>query len=96
MIQKNKSKYDKINQQLEEIYKSYFVKQLKEKEPCPICGSTEHPHPFRGILNEDPEKILLEKTKLEQELKRIRRRTTKKRKKPKQQRKRNTRHQKFY
>jgi exonuclease SbcC len=71
MIQKNKSKYDKINQQLEEIYKSYFVKQLKEKEPCPICGSTEHPHPFRGILNEDPEKILLEKTKLEQELKEL-------------------------
>jgi len=68
-LKKLKIQYENINQQLETIYKSYFAKQLKENEPCPICGSKEHPHPFREKLDEEPDIILNKKKQIENQIK---------------------------
>lgn len=60
-----KDQLEKFNNQLEDIYKSFFAKQLADNQPCPVCGSLEHPSPFQGKFNDDPEKILKQKKEME-------------------------------
>ncbi len=62
-------KLETLNSQLEEIYRYYFSKKLIPNEPCLICGSKEHPHPFTSDLISDPVEILKIKEKIEMELK---------------------------
>lgn len=53
-----------IYQRKEEAYKNAIVgvvaKMVKEKEPCPVCGSTNHPH-VATILDEIPDEEELDK-----------------------------------
>lgn len=41
-----------------------FAMSLKESEPCPVCGSREHPHPAKTVEGA-PDKAALEKKKKE-------------------------------
>lgn len=45
-----------------------LAKELKEGEPCPVCGSTEHPHPA-SWSQEAPDKAELEKLEKDAEQK---------------------------
>ena len=61
-----------IYQQKEETYKKAIVgivaKMVKEEEPCPVCGSLEHPH-IAKISEEVPEEGELEELSKELEKK---------------------------
>lgn len=53
----------------EEIYQNFFkeqagilASQLKKNEPCPVCGSVEHPHPAK-VTEQAPTQEMVEKSK---------------------------------
>lgn len=68
--QKNqyKIKLDKIEHSLEDIFKVKFSSGLKEGEPCPVCGSLEHPQPYKSAETFEPEKLLKERNKLKEKI----------------------------
>lgn len=58
-----------LNAEYESLHQAYFdaqagilAKQLKENAPCPVCGSTEHPHPAE-MTEEAPTKEMLDAAK---------------------------------
>ncbi|MFN3603554.1 MAG: AAA family ATPase [Leptonema sp. (in: bacteria)] len=71
LLEENRHKLENLNSQLEEIYRSYFSKQLKPNEACPICGSTVHPQPFLSSTILEPEKILEQKKQIEKTIKNL-------------------------
>ena len=71
--EKQREKTKQIKRQYEEkeeIYKSSTIgliaKELREGEPCPVCGSCEHPH-IAPIAGEIPDENMLKKWKYDWE-----------------------------
>lgn len=53
-------KYEEIRQSFLDEQAGILAGELKTGEPCPVCGSTEHPHPFRSKVEHvdiSPEKL---------------------------------------
>ncbi|NPA38850.1 MAG: AAA family ATPase [Thermodesulfobacteria bacterium] len=51
-IKEVKAKIRELEKKKEELelkcHAEFLIKHLKKGEPCPVCGSTEHPKPFKG------------------------------------------------
>ena len=55
-----KDGYEKTRQQFLNEQAGMLAADLKPGMPCPVCGSTEHPHPFAGAVDHvdiSPEKL---------------------------------------
>lgn len=68
---------EKLKKDLEiKNYARYLAKFLKKGEPCPVCGSTSHPHPIKAEnfiekLNKIEKELLEKKKDLEKEKERF-------------------------
>lgn len=43
-VQKQKTKWERLRHLAQEGSAAFLASDLKEGEPCPVCGSTKHPH----------------------------------------------------
>lgn len=58
--QKHKDSYEKMRQMFLNEQAGMLAADLKPGIPCPVCGSTDHPHPFAGAVDHvdiSPEKL---------------------------------------
>lgn len=49
--QERKDSYEKIRQMFLNEQAGMLAADLKPGIPCPVCGSTDHPHPFSGAVD---------------------------------------------
>ena len=58
--QEHKDSYEKMRQMFLNEQAGMLAADLKPGIPCPVCGSTDHPHPFAGAVDHvdiSPEKL---------------------------------------
>lgn len=72
-MQKLKKRLEGLKKQLQEAHLAqhlvHLVKNLREGEPCPLCGSPHHPHPYTPSENlPSPEELEREHRKTERVL----------------------------
>ncbi|NPA33846.1 MAG: AAA family ATPase [Chlorobi bacterium] len=73
-LKTKRQQLEEERQRIEEDYRQIIiaelVSQLKDGEPCPICGSTEHPHPASAgnFSAEDLQKILKERNEIKSKI----------------------------
>lgn len=64
-----KKELERIEQNLFDIYKAFLSNSLKKGSPCPVCGSFEHPSPYKGEhLPTTPEKLLKKRQELQEKI----------------------------
>lgn len=64
MLREIEAQREEIEMSFHKAHLAVLAQTLKEGDPCPLCGSPHHPHPFRPDEAIQPEELLKERRRL--------------------------------